>query len=458
MTFLDAYFFAQAFHAEPPSQWPTDRIIKFEKRLRLESQLASTSESVNAQAQFLEVLKTQRPILAFLDAHPEFAHHFRQNTNLLQTYPDPDYERFGWSSLAADVEAFLSPDWEAFVAEEFEVERFYYLKFTWRYTDIMPVGVRRLIIHKLESKLESYRLATTSSKFDVEERLFVYYAELAEKIGEKKLIQLVQHIRRQQHEQLRDILESVNKPGIVNFFEILFGGFYYLFYHPTDPQEQRKRKRVMGDFKFTLIILGVIGVLIVGAAYYGEQQRAAIRNKQELEKLGFYPSLYYYDKNGVQLGPPYPDTLQTGYDFFQNRIISQGESGLTFINTSPFEVLLFSDANVINSFFKTEEKRQAARHCVWIRPGDTLRWDTHGIPFHLYVGRKLSPTSLGKEIVMPRFQHPNVQVQHYTPYPIEIHGGFMEFLGKNYNMILRADRTFYVNGQQKFRDTVFKLF
>lgn len=458
MTFLDVYFFAQAFHAEPPSQWPADRVIKFEKRLRLESQLAATSESVNAQAQFLEVLKTQRPILAFLDAHPEFAHHFRQNTNLLQTYPDPDYEPFGWSSLAADVEAFLTPDWEAFVAEEFEAERFYYLKFTWRYVDIMPAGVRRLLVNKLESKLESYRLATTTSKVDVEERLFAYYAELAEKIGEKKLIQLVQHIRRQQHEQLRDILESVNKPGIVHFFEILFGGFYYLFYHPTDPQEQRKRKRVMGDFKFTLIILGVIGILIAGAAFYGEQKKTEIRNRQELEKLGFYPSLYYYDKNGVQLGPPYPDTLQTGYDFFQKRRLPPAPSGLTFINTTPFEVLLFSDANVINTFFKAEEKRQAARHCVWIAPRDTLRWDTHGIPFHLYVGKKISPTIRGKETWMPRFQYPSDQVLRYTPYPIEINNGFMEFLGNNYSMILRADRAFYVNGQQKFRDTVFKLF
>lgn len=457
MTFLDAYFFAQAFHSEPPSQWPEDYIIKFEKRLRLESQLTAPSESVNALAQFLEVLKTKSPLLAFLDAHPEFALHFRQQTNLLQTYPDPDYEQFGWSRLAAEVEAYLSPDWEVFIAEEFEAERFYYLKFTWRYVDIMPVGVRRLIINKLEAKLESYRWATTSSKFNVEERLFDYYAELADKIGEKKLIQLVQHIRRQQHEQLTDILESVNKPGIVNFFEILFGGFYYLFYHPTDPKEQRKRKRVMGDFKFTLILLGIIGMLIGVAAHYGSKKREAIQNQREMAKIGFYPSLYFYDKNGIQLGHPYSDTLQTGYDFFQKRKLPPEQSGLTFINTSPFEVLLFSDSNSIEAFFKEEEKRQAARHCVWIRPGDTLRWDTHGIPFHLYVGKKISPTIQGKQTNLPRFQNPHFRVQPYTAYPIEIHGGFMELLGRNYAMVLRADRPFYVNGQQKYRDTIFSV-
>lgn len=457
MTFLDAYFFAKDFHADPPSQWLDALIIKFEKRLRLESQLNDTAESVNAQAQFLEVLKTKRPILAFLDTHPEFALHFRQQTDLLQPYPDPDYERYGWSCLVADVEAFLTPDWEAFVAEEFEAERFYYLKFTWRYVDIMPAGVRRLIINKLEAKLEKYRLALTSSSLSVEDRLFDYYAELANRIGEKKVIQLVQHIRRQQHEQLTDILESVNKPGIVNFFEILFGGFYYLFYHPTDPKEQHKRKRVMGDFKFTLILLGIIGMLIGVAAHYGSKKREAIQKQREMAKIGFYPSLYFYDKNGIQLGPPFPDTLKTGYDFFQKRIISQDKSGQTFINTSPFEVLLFSDSKVIDAFFNEKEKRQAARHCVWIRPGDTLRWDTHGIPFHLYVGKKISPTIQGKETNMPRFQNPHFRVQPYTAYTIEIHGGFMELLGRNYTMVLRADRMFYVNGQQKYRDTIFSV-
>ncbi|MFY7757283.1 MAG: hypothetical protein ACOVP9_02695 [Flavobacterium stagni] len=460
MSFIYCYYFAQTYSAEPPSQWQSSDIQRFEKMLKLETSFRGVQLQRNSKEQFLAALKEKSELLRFLDGFPEFAQLFQSKTDLLKDYPECTYEGFSFTQLATEVEQFLSDDWIVFLVEELDQNRFYYLKFMLRFKAILPERVAQTLKNKLEARILQFDADLEIADSKVDWSLFKNYTDFIQLLNDKKLAQLIFSIENKRRRLLNQTIEIINKPGIIHFFETMFGGVYYLFHHPEDAEGIRERQRVMGDFKFMgSILLGIIILFIIGA-YYGQHRKAERKQQIEAAKVGYYPSFFYYPENKITLDSKVLDTVKTGFDFYQMKYTTPDSSGLTFINATPFEVILFSDEQAVDAFFKEPQKRKEALQYLYIQPKDTLRFSTHGMPFHLYVGKQLSNVQAAKSNTanFPRFQQPFQGAEKYLPNPIEIQGGFMELKGTNYELYLHADRSFFVNGQSKVGDTVFSLF
>lgn len=460
MSFIYCYYFAKTYSTEPPSQWQSSEIQRFEKIIKLETAFRGVQLQRNSKEQFLSVLKEKRELLRFLDAYPEFAQLFQSKTDLLKDYPECSYEGFALAQLAAEVEHYLSDDWIVFLVEELDENRFYYLKFMMRYKAILPERVAQTLKNKLEARLLQFEADLEMADSKVDWSLFKNYADFIQLLNDKKLAQLVFFIENKRQRLLNQTIEIINKPGIIHFFETMFGGVYYLFHHPEDAEGKRERQRVMGDFKFMgSILLGII-VLFCFGAYYGQYRNAEQKKQIEAAKVGYYPSFFYYTENKITLDTKVLYTIKTGFDFYQMKYVTFDSSGLTFINATPFEVILFSDTQAVAAFYKDPHKRKQAQQYLYIQPNDTLRFSTYGMPFHLYVGKQLSNVQAAKSNTanFPRFQQPFQGAEKYLPNAIEIQSGFMELKGSNYELYLHADRSFYVNGQSKVGDTVFSLF
>jgi hypothetical protein len=460
MSFIYTYYFAQNHLPKPITTWTEAELIRFEKLLRLENHYLGVQLTTNDKAQFLAAVQSKSELIRFLEMHPEFAQLFRQASDLLKDYEEVDYSSFSMPQLTAEVDQYLSSDWSVFCIETLENGQLYYFKFMLRFELLLPERIFQLLKNKIESRLLQFSSDLDTSDFKSDWQLFAEYERLVEQLKDQRLKQLVIGIQAKRRRLLNESIDIINKPGIVHFFETMFGGIYYLFHDSKDAEEQRHRKRVMGDFKFmSSILLGIVVLFILGAIW-GNQQKATRQQQSEAAKVGFYPSFYFYKENQIELGARIADTLQSGYDFIQKKYKKPNSAPQYFINSTPFEVVLFSDFQAIQSFFTDPQKQREATQYLWIQPKDTLQFETYGLPFHMYVGKQLCTVQSAKNAQdqYPRFLNPFQGTEKYTALPIEMKGKYMELKGTNFELFLRADQPFFVDGQSKVNDTVFNLF
>ncbi|RXR21672.1 hypothetical protein [Flavobacterium stagni] len=210
MSFIHCYYFAQSYSAEPPSQWQSSDIQRFEKILKLETSFRGVQLQRNSKEQFLTALKEKSELLRFLDGFPEFAQLFRSKTNLLKEYPDCDYEEFNQVQLAFEVDRYLSEDWMHFIIEKIEQNQLFYLTFMMRYEALIPERVLLTLKIKIESILQQYHQAIQAEGNQSDWFLFQSYVKFTLLLKDQKLLQLIVEIESIREQKLKEIMEIID--------------------------------------------------------------------------------------------------------------------------------------------------------------------------------------------------------------------------------------------------------
>ena len=316
------------------------------------------------------------------------------------------YDNFDKDVLRQEMEVFLKQDIEKVINANVEKNKYWKIKQLLVYKDILPYQVLDLLVNRVDYKLQTFiHFFEKTDEINDELELQEIYKLIAI-IDSKILNKTKLRFENLQRQSIADIANHVDKPGIIFFFQSLFLGFYYLFNEPTEIGEIKKKKRVMGDFYFTIMMLAFILVIIlVGILIFGGK-KSENKSAGAKEEKSFYGSFTDPYNNNVRFIGQYSDTLQTGFDFISSRYIHADKQSrkLLIENKTDSDMIVFSDFEYLQ---KRKEMGLATDEgmYIYIKKKDTLTIDTKMQPLHFYFGNQLYSTLAPDQVPvnLPRF-------------------------------------------------------
>jgi hypothetical protein len=447
MSFIHCYQYLKKLHPQPLSHLDSDTIVKYEKLLKTEVRIDSSKFNTNDVERFLEALRNKNVLLQFLPENEEFYSLLFERFNFLKEYGVPNFDSYDYIALRQEISTNLMNELNQFVITRLEQQDFLALKVLLKYLEILPEELLDLLTHRLEFKLDSY-IDSINKKGKIESNNeFKNVSELIKLFPANVLVKKEKKVKELVAKELYDALGHINKPGILLFFEVMSKGFYYMFHVPTDPNELKIRRRVMGDFKFMTGILGII-ILILAVGIMFLKKDEPIK-KSDLVKKGFYESFVNPIQNDVQLIGNFSDTLKTGFDFVSSSyVIAKSKETVTIENKTDYDLIVFSDFEMVKEYTKLFEKNEFKGSYFYIKSKDSLTMDSVFYPMHFYFGQTLFSTKAPNQEPpnLPRFFHAHNNTTSLITKQFELKNARVTFEGDRNAIRLQSDKKIIING------------
>ena len=449
MSFINCYQFAKKHTKKPLSDLDANEIIKIEKLLKTEVRIAPELFSTNDVENFINAIKSKSEIIDFLGIDSSFYDLLLGVSYQADFSQNARYDDFDKDVLRQEMEAFLKQDIEKVINGNVEKNKYWKIKQLLVYKDILPYQVLDLLVNRVDYKLQAFIhfFEKTDGIKDELELQQVY--DLVQIIDSKILYKTKARFESLKCQSIADIENHIDKPGIILFFQSLFLGFYYLFYEPTEIGEIKKKKRVMGDFYFTIGLLAfVLVIILIGVLIFGGKESKKEPVKMSKEQ-SFYGSFIVPYQNNVRFIGPYFDTLQTGFDFMTSKNIRYDGKfrKLLIENNTNSDMIVFSDFEYLKMKEEMGIKKDSGIF-IFIKKNDTLSIDAKNKPLHFYFGNQLYSTLSPDQnpANLPRFYLQHLSNQKIISEPFEIRALKISFKDSLKSIIVAADEKFFVHG------------
>lgn len=447
MSFIHCYQYLKKLHPQSLSHLDSETIVKFEKLLKTEVRIDSSKFNTNDVERFLEALRNNSVLLQFLPENEELYSLLFERFNYLKEYGDPNFDAYDYGALKQEISVNLTNELNQFVITRLEQQDVLALKVILKYKEILPMEVMDLLTHRLEFKLDGYIGEMTSKGKLKHEDEFKKVSELIALVPAEVLVKKEAKVKQLIYQEMREIASHINKPGIVFFFETMFKGLHYMFYVPTDSYELKIRRRVMGDFKFMLGLLGIV-ILIIAFGIFFLKKDAPIK-QSELEPKGYYQSFVRPAQNDVLLIGNYSDTLKTGFDFVNSSyVVAKSKETVTITNKTDYDLIVFTDFEVVKEFAKLNENQNYKGFFVYIKSKNSLTMDSVLYPIHFYFGQTLFSTKspFQNPPNLPRFFHAHKNTALLVKKSFELKNAKVTLEGDKNEISYKSDKTIFVTG------------
>lgn len=446
MSFIHCYQYLKKIDSKSFSNLDAATMVKFEKLLKSEVRVDGTKFNTNDVERFLEALRNDSVLLKFLNENEEFYTLLFERFNFLKDYGVPNFDSYDYYALKQQLSANLLSELQQFVLTRLEQLDYMALKVLLKYKELLPDEVLDLLTHRLEFKLDGYIDSLTKKGIIDNQSEFKKISELLYLHPTTTLLKKEKKVKELLSQELYDALGSINKPGIVLFFEVMTQGFYYLFHVPTDPRELKIRRRVLGDFKFMSGILGVV-ILIIAVGILFLKKDEPIK-QSDLEAKGFYESFVKPAQNDVFLVGNYSDTLKTGFDFVSsNYLVKKSDETVTITNSTDYDLIVFTDFDIVKDFSKIYENTKYKGSFIYIKSKDSLTMDSVFYPMHFYFGQTLFSTNAPYQepANLPRFFHKHKNTADLIKKTFELKAAKITFEGDKNAITLRSNTKIFMN-------------
>jgi hypothetical protein len=447
MSFIHCYQYFKKLHPQSLSHLDSETIVKFEKLLKTEVRIDSSKFNTNDVERFLEALRNNSVLLQFLPENEELYSLLFERFNYLKDYGNPNFDAYDFIVLRQEISANLSNELNQFVITRLEQQDVLALKVFLKYKDILPMEVLDLLTHRLEFKLDGFIAEMTSKGKIKHEDEFRKVSELIALVPAEVLVKKEAKVKQLIYQEMREIASHINKPGIVFFFETMFKGLHYMFYVPTDPYELKIRRRVMGDFKFMLGLLGIVILIIAFGIFFLKKDEPVFKN--DLKEATYYGSFVNPIQNDVRLIGNYSDTLKTGFDFVNSSyVVAKSKQTITIENKTDYDLIVFTDFEVVKEFAKLNENQNYKGSYVYIKSKDSLTMDSVLYPMHFYFGQTLFSTKspFQNPPNLPRFFHAHKITVDLIEKRFELKNSNIKFEGDKNKITLHSDKGVFVDG------------
>ncbi|WP_298393512.1 hypothetical protein [Flavobacterium sp.] len=421
-------------------------MVKFIKLLKSEVRVDGTKFNTNDVERFLEALRNDSVLLKFLNENEEFYTLLFERFNFLKDYGIPNFDSYDFYALKQQLSDTLLSELQQFVVTRLEQSDYMALKVLLKYRALLPDEVLDLLTHRLEFKLDGYLASLTKKGILNDQNEFKKVSELIQLHPSTNLLKKEKKVKELLAQELYDALGSINKPGIVFFFEVMTQGFYYLFHVPTDARELKIRRRVLADFKFMSGILGVvILILAVGILFLKKDEPI---KQTDLETKGFYESFVKPAQNNVFLIGNYSDTLKTGFDFVTSSYqVKKSDETVTINNSTDYDLIVFTDFDIVKDFSKIYGNTKYKGNFIYIKSKESLTMDSAFYPMHFYFGQTLFSTNAPYQepANLPRFFHMHKNTTNLIKKTFELKAAKITFEGDKNAITLRANKKIFMN-------------
>lgn len=412
MSFIQCYKFAKKHTQKPLSDLEVSEIIKIEKLLKIEARITPDLFSTNDIENFLDALKNKIELLQYLGRNQDFYDVLFGRINSVSNSIFVCYDTFDANQLRHEAGIYLIDELNALIVAKAGQEQYWALKILLNFQVILPLQVLNLLENRIDYKLDVFIKILEKGNRIKDEVALAKITEIVQLLDSKPLAKKVAKIHQTQREIAREVFEHINKPGIVMFFSTVFLGLVYLFYEPTDLAEKRKKKRVMGDFYFTIGILAFIALILYIGFSIVDNRVSNKKDSKIKQAKSFYGSFSDPYANDVLFIGPYSDTLKTGFDFMSSRpFANKGKSQKLLIeNNTDSDLIVFSDF-INHATLKEMKLVDDNGSYIYIKKKDTLSIQTRNQPMYFYFGNQLYSvkTSGEQPANLPRFlmAHPS---------------------------------------------------
>lgn len=447
MSFIHCYQYLKKLHPQSLSHLDSETIVKYEKLLKTEVRIDSSKFNTNDVERFLEAVKNNSPLLEFLPENEEFYSLLFERFNYLNDYGTLDLDKYDFSILKQEIAANLTTELNQFVITRLEQSDFLALKVLLKYKELLPMEVTDLLTYRLEFKLDGYiKDLSTNGKLKTDGE-FKKVSELITFIPSEVLINKEAKVKRLIAEEMKEIVNHIDKPGIVFFFETMFKGLHYMFYVPTDAYELKIRRRVMGDFKFMLGLLGVVILILAVGIMFFSKNKPVVNN--DLKETSFYDSFVQPMQNDVRLIGNYADTLKTGFDFVsRSYVVAKSKETVIIENKTDYDLIVFSDFEVVKGYTNLYKNNNFKGRYFYIKSKDSFKMDSVFYPMHFYFGQTLFSTiaPFQNPPNLPRFFHVHSNTAILIAKPFELKNAKVTFEGDKKSIVLRSDKGVFMDG------------
>ncbi len=447
MSFIHCYQYLKNLERQSLSHLDLETIVRYEKLLKTEVRIDSSKFNTNDVERFLEALRNNSVLLQFLQANEEFYALLFERFNFLKDYGVPSFDDYDYIKLKQAIAANLMQELNQFVINRFEQHDFLSLKVLLKYQELLPQEVLDLLTHRIEFKLDSYiTQLVQKGKFTVEGE-FKKVSELIVLNPVEVLVKKEAKVSQLMAQEMVDIINHIDKPGIFLFFETMFKGFHYLFYVPTDPYELKIRNRVMSDFKFMLGLQGIVLLILVLGFFFFKKDEPVKQSNSKSK--GFYQSFINPAQNEVLLMGNFSDTLKTGFDFVGlSYVVPKSKETVTIANKTDYDLVVFSDFEVIKAYSEVYKNTTNKGFFCYIKRNDSLTIDRTIYPVHFYFGQSLFSTKALKQRPsnLPRFFHAHQNTANLITQPFELKCTKVTFEGDKNGITLQSDKGVFVDG------------
>jgi len=409
----------------------------------------SSKFNTNDVERFLEALRNNSVLLQFLPENEELYSLLFERFNFLKEYGIPNFDNYDYVALKQEISNNLMNELNQFVITRLEQQDFLALKVLLKYKELLPMEVLDLLTHRIEFKLDGYISEMTSKGKLKHDDEFKKVSELIALVPVEVLVKKEAKVKQLIFQEMRELTSHINKPGIVIFFETMFKGLHYLYYVPTDPQELKIRRRVMGDFKFMTGILGVIIMILAFGILFLQKEKPNV--KSDLKEATFYGSFVAPMQNDVRLIRNYSDTLKTGFDFVNSSyVVANSSKTVTIENKTDYDLIVFTDFDIVKEFSKPNENNNFKGSYVYIKSKDTLTMNSVIYPMHFYFGQTLFSTKAPFQNPpdLPRFFHAHKNTIGLIEKYFELKSASIIFEGDRNAITLRSSKPIFMNGSK----------
>ncbi|MEC4003665.1 hypothetical protein OX283_003260 [Flavobacterium sp. SUN052] len=447
MSFINCYQYLKKLSPQSLSQLDSETIVRYEKLLKTEVRIDNSKFNTNDVERFLEALRNNSPILQFLPANEELYSLLFERFDFFKNYGIPNFDNYDYSVLKQEISVNLSNEINQFIITRLEQQDFTALKVLLKYKEILPNEVLDLLTYRLEFKLDGYINQMTSIGKLKNEGEYKKVAELVSLFPVEVLVKKEAKVKSLIAQEMLELINHIDKPGIVLFFETMFKGLHYMFYIPNDPYELKIRNRVMGDFKFMLGLLGiVILVIAVGIMYFKKEEPS---NQSDFKSNGFYESFSNPLQNNIKFIGNYSDTLKTGFDFISATYINaKSKEVVTIENKTDYDLIVFSDFEIVKEYTKQFRNNNYEGRYFYIKSKESFTFDQVFYPMHFYFGQTLfsTKTPFQHPTNLPRFFHAHANTANLIEKAFELKNSKITFEGDRTLITLHSDKTIFVNG------------
>ncbi len=438
---------------------PSD-IIRAEKLLKAEKQLNSNLSTEKVEA-FLASIRHHPEGVDFLMSQQVFLEFLNGKKINFDTTAFKDAVNMEDEDFKVFLETYLKDDVLQLMDESFNKKNYGRLQKLLRYRNWLPEMVWFQLVSKLDKRLD-YVFENLDLYIGKRTLYDEDFFKLINWSGDEELKRKVRRIEQVSTSYSNKI---VSKPGIVAFFYIMGNGLNWLGAKATTIEERIEKKHALRDLKFISIILGIIVILVGGAAIYGnekarDRKERSVELKQEAFSNSIYGLLTIYDTDSI--GDIQDVPVKTGANPFGEQKPNRAGAmnignNVLFVNKSSYDVVILSDDEVLRYF-------NLGNYRYFLRAGDSLTVKQK-MKTKLYMGKQFAIFK-SKEITnekkiktykrLPRFAELPENAMAIIKYGFKFKER-VEFIEEEGEMIVRSNHFFNsLDYRKSKRNVLFK--